>query len=805
MHPPFPTAKEFINEIDMLKERIRELENSLAELQHAAEQFREKEKRYELLMEKMTDSVWILDRDLRMVYISPSVEKMLGFAPEELIAQDIRERLTPSSRAVIQDVLAREMERERHGGFDPERSITLEVENYHKDGSVRWLEVIISAIRSDKGELTGFHGVSRNITKRRRVEESLQQTRDNFRRSFDDSPLGVRIVSADGETIYANRALLDIYGYASVDELRRTPAKDRYLPERYTEFEERRQQRRRGEEGPREYEIGIIRKDGQIRHLRALRKEILWDGVPQYQVIYQDITERKRWEAELRKSEEYFRELIQNISDMIITVDGQGIITYVSPSVERLAGYHPAELSGRSVFDFIVPEDLPRAMSDFARLLLGEGAELPSSFRVRHKDGRVVIMEGVAKNLLHNPSIASVVGNIRDVTEKRQADEERSRLVEKLQFAQKMEALGTLAGGVAHDFNNLLTGIQGHVAMSLQQCVPDQPIRERLMRIGEIVDSGAKLTRQLLGFARGEKKEVRPANMNDLLDQTLQLFGRTKREISIQRNYAPELWAVEVDQGQMEQVFMNLYVNAWQAMPVSGEIYLETQNILLDHSGLDLPGILKPGRYVKVSVSDNGIGMDAKTKAQIFDPFFTTKDKEGGTGLGLTTVYTIIKGHEGTIDVVSAPGQGTTFNIYLPASEKQIDGPRQEAKEILTGTETILIVDDEDLNREVTGELLESMGYKVYKAGSGQEAVAVYMEKKNRIDLIMLDMIMPGISGGETFDLLREINPNIPVLLTSGYNINKQVRQILDRGCNGFLQKPFHPEKLSRKIREILG
>ncbi|MCX5856105.1 MAG: response regulator, partial [Deltaproteobacteria bacterium] len=260
----------------------------------------------------------------------------------------------------------------------------------------------------------------------------------------------------------------------------------------------------------------------------------------------------------------------------------------------------------------------------------------------------------------------------------------------------------------------------------------------------------------------------------------------------------------EVDQGQMEQVFMNLYVNAWQAMPGGGEIYIETENVLWDDERV-LPYAVKPGKYVKISVADTGTGMDEKTKEQIFDPFFTTKEMGRGTGLGLATVYGIIKGHGGMINVDSEPGHGTTFTIYLPASEKEVVKEKTVTGTIAKGTETILLVDDEKTVLEVNKEMLEFLGYPVYAAGNGQEAVAVYMEKSEEIDLVILDMIMPGISGGETFDRLREINSDIRVILSSGYSIEGEAQEILSRGCNGFLQKPFQLEKLSRKVREVLS
>jgi CheY-like chemotaxis protein len=291
--------------------------------------------------------------------------------------------------------------------------------------------------------------------------------------------------------------------------------------------------------------------------------------------------------------------------------------------------------------------------------------------------------------------------------------------------------------------------------------------------------------------------------MNDILEKSSSMFGRTKKEITIHRKYAKDLFTVEVDLGQMEQVFMNLYVNAWQAMPGGGAIYLETENVLLDDEQV-FPYAVKPGDYIRISITDTGTGMDEKTKERIFDPFFTTKEMGRGTGLGLATVYGIIKGHGGMINVYSEPGHGTTFTIYLPASEKEVVKEKTAAGTIARGTETILLVDDEHMVLEVSRELLESMGYRVYAAGSGQEAIAVYMEKRNEIDLVLLDMIMPGISGGETFDRLREINPDARVLLSSGYSITGQAQEIMDKGCNGFIQKPFQLEKLSGKVREML-
>jgi CheY-like chemotaxis protein len=346
-------------------------------------------------------------------------------------------------------------------------------------------------------------------------------------------------------------------------------------------------------------------------------------------------------------------------------------------------------------------------------------------------------------------------------------------------------------------------GIQGYASLMQLDMDASHPHYEKLKRIEEQVQSGADLTRQLLGFARGGRYEGKPTDMNDLIDRTASMFGRTKKEITIHRKLPDDLWAVEVDRGQMEQVMMNLYVNAWQAMQGGGELYLETANVILDDKTL-FPWAVKAGKYVKINCSDTGMGMDAKTRERIFDPFFTTKAMGRGTGLGLAMVYGIVKGHGGTIDVTSEPGRGTIFEVYLPATDKAIVNEQAAATEVRKGTETIMLVDDEQIVLEVTCELLESLGYRVYTAGSGQEAIALYLEKQREINLIILDMIMPGMNGIETFNILKSIHHNVKVILSSGYSAETHAAKFMQQGGSGFIQKPYNIEDLSRKVRDVL-
>ncbi len=393
-----------------------------------------------------------------------------------------------------------------------------------------------------------------------------------------------------------------------------------------------------------------------------------------------------------------------------------------------------------------------------------------------------------------------------DITERGLAEEARSKLEAQLFKSQKMEAIGTLAGGIAHDFNNILMGIQGYVSLTKLDLKPDHPHYERLQKIEEQIKSGANLTRQLLGFARGGKYEVKPINLNKLLKESAAIFSRTKKEISISNKFQKDLWIVDADQGQIDQVLLNIYINAWQAMPQGGDIYLESQNVTLTDTDVK-PYDVGPGRYVKISITDTGTGMDALTRERVFEPFFTTKRPDKGTGLGLASAYGIIKNHGGFITVYSELGKGSTFNIFLPTSDRdRLIEETSPGEEVLpTGNETILLVDDELSNVAPTKELLENLGYRVTAVGSGQEAITIYAGKWKEIDLVILDMVMPGISGGKTFDALLGINPAAKVILSSGYSVDGEAQQIMNRGCKGFIQKPFRILDLSKKIRKILG
>jgi CheY-like chemotaxis protein len=325
-----------------------------------------------------------------------------------------------------------------------------------------------------------------------------------------------------------------------------------------------------------------------------------------------------------------------------------------------------------------------------------------------------------------------------------------------------------------------------------------------LLGIVKQVQSGSKLTNQLLGYARKGRYEVKPFQLNQLVEETSKAFGRTRREITVHRELADDLFPIEGDLGQIEQILMNLFVNAADAMPEGGNIFLRTINI--PHE--DMKGKLynpKPGDYVLLSVRDTGIGMDPKTAERIFEPFFTTKELGRGTGLGLASVYGIVKGHGGYVDVESEKGRGTTFKIYLPASKREVYKTIEPPGHISKGTGTILLVDDEEMVLEVGEKLLKAMGYHVLTAREGREAIEVYKKHRETVDLVLLDIIMPNMKGGEVFDCLKEINPDIKVLLSSGYSIDGEASKILERGGKGFIQKPFDMERLSETIRAILG
>jgi nitrogen-specific signal transduction histidine kinase len=374
---------------------------------------------------------------------------------------------------------------------------------------------------------------------------------------------------------------------------------------------------------------------------------------------------------------------------------------------------------------------------------------------------------------------------------------------DQIRQAEKIEAIGTLASGIAHNFNNLLMGIQGNASLARMKLEDDHPVLKMLSNIDKMVESGAKLTRQLLNYAREKPEEIAPVNLNRIIRETCETFGVTRREIRIHLDLADNLKDVKAHQGQIEQVLLNLYVNAGDAMPQGGDLYLHSRNV--DHCPQkDLDHALSDGPFVLLKVRDTGIGLDEATQKRIFEPFFTTKGFKEGTGLGLSSAYGIIQSHGGHIQVSSSPGQGADFSIYLPAAAPAATEAVKSDVALLKGQETILLVDDEALVLEVGAELLESLGYTVQRASGGLEALSLYEADPDQIDMVILDMILPDVDGGDTFDKLKAINPDLKVLLSSGYDLDGKAADIIGRGCDGFIQKPFKMQALSQKIRAIL-
>lgn len=618
------------------------------------------------------------------------------------------------------------------------------------------------------------------------------ESEEMYRNLIEHANDGI-VILQDGNVKFLNRRMSEMLGYGNAGIIDK-PFTDYVKPEEAGRLLERFARRMAGDPAPSRYETTLINSAGKFLDVEINAGHITYNGRPADLVIIRDMTEHKEAEKALRKSEEKYRLLVENANDVILIAQ-DGVIRFFNHQTSELTGYSDDELEGKPFIELIHPDERGFIENRHKRRLKGD--ELPStySFRVLHKNGRTMLgqINTVKIDWQGRPATLNF---IRDITEQKKIDA-------RLRMAQKMEAVGTLAGGIAHDFNNLLMAIQGGISLMLLETDKGLPNYDILKGIERQIQSGSKLTRQLLGYARRGKYEVKPLDINKIIDETAETFGRAKREIKVHKRLDRDLYPVNADLPQIEQVLLNLCLNAADAMPEGGKLFIDTANV----SHLDLSAkqySAKKGNYAMIRVTDSGTGIDKGTIDRIFEPFFTTKEMGRGTGLGLASVYGIVKGHGGYIDVESEVGKGTTFFIYLPASKKRAEIAAGLENDIVTGEGTILLVDDEPMLLDVGARMLERIGYKVFKAKSGIEALAIFEKIKDDIDLIMLDMVMPDSAAEKTFEGIKAVRKDIKVLISSGYSEFGEAEEIMSKGCDGFIQKPFDIAGLSKKINEIL-
>ncbi len=649
-----------------------------------------------------------------------------------------------------------------------------------------------------KGELDQL------IKERKEWARTLDMERAYLLQLFNNSQIAMLRGSIGAVVQQINPEFTRVFGYAP-EEVIGCNVDDLIAPEE--KGEEVRGTTRCVEKGDR-VSLKTMRrhKDGTLIPVEMLVFPIIIEGrnVGAY-AMYMDIRERIRAENALRESEERHRSILQNMNEGYYEVDLAGNFTFVNEAMSSLLGYEKDELIGLNNRACMDAETAPKVYSAFNRVYRTGTPEKGFEWDNIRKDGsRAVVESSVSRIIDADGRPAGFRGLVRDVTERERSKMEKKKLEAQLQHAQRMEAIGTLAGGIAHNFNNLLMGIQGNASLMALDTDPEHPHYERLKTIEKLVKSGSKLTSQLLGYAREGRYEVRSIDLNPVVDETVRTFSVARKEVRVFTDLSPSLCPVLADRGQIEQVLINLFVNAADAMPEGGDLYVATKNTTSAEMKKK-PYMLKEGDYVLLVIRDTGMGMDDETRAKIFEPFFTTKGFSKGTGLGLASVYGIVKAHGGYIDVESDTGRGTAFEIYLPTTDAPVETILEREVLIASGTGLVLLVDDEEDVLEVGADMLFRMGYKVLKARNGAEALQLFQDDYKEIDLVVLDMIMPDMGGGYVYDRLKQIDPEVKVLLASGYGMDEKATEILKRGCDDFIQKPFNLTVLSQKLNRVIN
>jgi PAS domain S-box-containing protein len=764
----------------------------------APEAFRKSEELFRALVEHSLDAVSLFGSDGVAFYVSPSVERVLGYKPEEIVGQSFTELLHPEDRDRAREVFGRCL-------ANPGIPFTTEVRCRHGDGTWHHLEGT-GVNRLDDPSIRAVVGNYRDITARRRAEESLHASERRFRALIESSSDAIALFGPDGTILYGSPATARILGYTSEEFVGRNAFdlirdEDRgYVRERLAES-----LRHPGEQVA--VHARVLRRDGSWRFLEGVFTNLLDDpSVGGIVNNYRDVTETRRAEGALRRSEERYRTIFDLAPVGIYQSREDGSLITCNAALAAMLGYESAEeLLGRNLKEvYADPAEREVLIAKYEAVETARSVEI----RWKKRDGTPIWVEIDAHSLRDEKSGRYFEAFVHDVTARRESERNRQQLEEQLIQSQKMEAVGRLAGGIAHDFNNLLTAIAGYSELLLGQLPPGDPRLGHAAEIRKAGERAAALTRQLLAFSRRQVLEPRVLDLNAVVSGMRDMLRRMIGEdIELRTQPALGLWPVKADPGQIEQAVLNLVVNARDAMPQGGKLTIETANVEIDEKFARGYVSVESGQYAMLAVTDSGVGMGEATKARLFEPFFTTKERGKGTGLGLSTTYGIVKQSGGYIWCYSEPGRGTTFKIYLPRADAPVEKPAPAPAAPLSlaaAGETILLVEDEREVRALVQKLLKMQGYTLLTAADPEEAISMAREYKGKIDLMVTDVVMPRMSGREVAERLAVSRPDMKILFVSGYTDDAIVRHgILEPGT-AFLQKPFSPQALARKVREVL-
>ncbi len=682
---------------------------------------------------------------------------------------------------------------------------SLEFEITGFKGTRRWLETRAVPLKDTTGRVESLLGITRDVTERMRAERALSASEEQYRNLVDRSPDAIYVHVA-GRTVFSNAMGARLLGAERAEDLYGRPFSE-FVHPTYRSAVREGSPLREGDSAPASLLDGVfLRLDGGGVDVEFTTMPFLFGGTNAVQVVARNISKRKEIERMLRKADAQYRMIVDTAHEGIIANDGTGVITLVNPRLLEMFGYSCEELLGRSIFEFMVDEE--RRDHEQQLDLQQQGAVSQYERRFRRKDGSVIWTHASAAPLIDEQGVSrGGFGMFTDISDRKHAEEQRKKLEAQLLQAQRIESVGRLAGGVAHDINNMLTPILGYAEMLESNIPAEDPNQGDLREITSAALRIRNMTRQLLAFARKQTLEISRLDLNDVVSGFTRMLQMTLREnVALTVRLAPSVRSVLADKSQMEQVLMNLAVNAQDAMPSGGTFTIATQDIVVDEAAAASRPGMTPGTYIKLLATDTGIGMDGETMLKIFDPFFTTKEPGRGTGLGLATVYGIIKQHGGYIEVRSEPGAGAEFAVFLPANDAPGGAAAEAAPErqLQRGTETVLVVEDQEQVLRLASLMLTRNGYRVLTALSGREALETAGSFPGDIHLVISDVIMPDMNGKEVFERLSAVRKGIKILYMSGYPADViGTHGVLDGGTN-FLRKPFSVRELTAKVRQVL-